>query len=204
MTLDHDSIRRIMVRANNWIGDVVMISPSLRARRESYPSARIEVVAGPHVADCFTGHPWIDEVVLQDPRGRHRGARGFLKLAAELRERRYDLAVLFQKAFGAALLAFAAKVPRRVGFDTDQKRAAVGIGHAGENADYFTREIFISFLLGSAPPIFVSAYEFQKLSTFPLEKESDFFSVHGAGSSESSDPLSGRTTALIPLNGLRR
>jgi hypothetical protein len=91
-----------------------------------------------------------------------------------------------------------------VGFDTDQKRSAVGIGHAGENADYFTREIFISFLLGSAPPIFVSAYEFQKLSTFLLEKESDFFSVHGAGSLESSDPLSGRTTALIPLNGLRR
>ena len=84
-----------------------------------------------------------------------------------------------------------------VRFDTDQKRAAVGIGHAGENADYFTREIFISFLLSSAAPIFVSAYEFQKLSTFLLEQESDFFSVHGAGSSESSDPLSGRTTVLI-------
>src|SRR5262249_20721728 len=35
-----------------------------------------------------------------------------------------------------------------VGFNTDQKRSAVGIGHAGENAYYFTCQFFISFLLG--------------------------------------------------------
>src|SRR2546422_8936250 len=98
MTFEPDSIHRIMVRANNWIGDVVMISPSLKALRETYPGAIIEVVARPHVADSFIGHPWVDRVMLQDPRGRHRGVRGFCRLAAELRERKYDLAVLFQKA----------------------------------------------------------------------------------------------------------
>ena len=72
-----------------------------------------------------------------------------------------------------------------VGLDTDQKRAAVGIGHAGENADYFAGELFISFLLGSTPPIFVGAEEFEKLSTLLLEKDSDFFSMHGSGSLES-------------------
>ncbi|HZI94393.1 MAG TPA: lipopolysaccharide heptosyltransferase II [Patescibacteria group bacterium] len=122
MTFDPKSIHRIMVRANNWIGDVVMISPSLKALRETYPGARIEVVARPHVADCFAGHPWVDEVVLQDPRGRHQGIGGFLRLASDLRKRRYDLAVLFQKSFGAALLAWWAGVPRRVGFDTDRRR----------------------------------------------------------------------------------
>jgi hypothetical protein len=44
-----------------------------------------------------------------------------------------------------------------VGFDTDQKRSAVGIGHAGKNADYLAGELFISFLLNSAPPILVGA-----------------------------------------------
>ena len=37
-----------------------------------------------------------------------------------------------------------------VGFDTDQKRAAVGIGHAGENADYFTRDLHL-FSFGFRP-----------------------------------------------------
>jgi len=115
--------RRILVRANNWIGDVVMISPSLKALRETYPQATIDVVARPHVADCFAAHPWVDGVVLHEPAGRHRGARGFLRFAAELRARRYDMAVLFQKAFGAALMAWLARVPRRVGHATDRRTA---------------------------------------------------------------------------------
>jgi heptosyltransferase II len=113
--------RRILVRANNWIGDVVMISPSLKLLRETWPDATIDVVARPHVADCFTGHPWVDHVVLHDPAGRHRGVRGFLALASELRARRYDMAVLFQKAFGAALMAWLARVPRRIGHATDRR-----------------------------------------------------------------------------------
>jgi heptosyltransferase-2 len=114
--------QRILVRANNWIGDVVMISPSLKALRETYPRAVIDVVARPHVADCFAAHPWVDGVVLHDPGGRHRGARGFLRLLAELRARRYDMAVLFQKAFGAALMAWGARIPRRIGHATDHRR----------------------------------------------------------------------------------
>ena len=121
MTFPPGSIRSIMVRANNWIGDVVMISPSLKALRQAYPEARIEVVARPHVADCFASNPWVDGVVLHEPRGRHRGPLGLARLAAELRERRYDMAVLFQKALSAALLAWMAKARHRVGFATDMR-----------------------------------------------------------------------------------
>jgi heptosyltransferase-2 len=141
-----DSIRRIMVRANNWIGDVVMISPSLKALRETYPQARIEVVARPHVADCFRDHPWVDDVVLHDPRGRHRGPLGFWRLTSDLKGRHYDLAVLFQKAFGAALMALLAKIPRRVGFDTDMRGALLthavhetGHDRTIHHVDYFMR-----------------------------------------------------------------
>ncbi|HKY33845.1 MAG TPA: lipopolysaccharide heptosyltransferase II [Candidatus Polarisedimenticolia bacterium] len=123
MTLHPDTVRRILVRANNWIGDVVMISPALKLLRETYPGARIEVVARPHVAGCFVEHPWVDEVLVHEPQGRHRGVRGFLRLGSELRGRRYDLAVLFQKAFGAALMAWLSRAPRRVGYDTDGRSA---------------------------------------------------------------------------------
>jgi len=121
MGLPRESIRRILVRANNWIGDVVMISPSLRALRHGYPDARIDVVARPSVASCFEGHPYVDHVVVHDPGGAHRGLAGFRRFTAELGRSRYDLAVLFQKAFGAALMAWMAGVPRRVGFDTDRR-----------------------------------------------------------------------------------
>ena len=118
--IDRDAIRRIVVRANNWIGDVVMISPALAALRAAYPAARIEAIVTQHVAECFAGHPDVDGFIVQDPR-RHRGIAGTLRFAGALRRRRYDLAVLFQKAFGAALLTWLAGVPRRVGYDTDSR-----------------------------------------------------------------------------------
>ena len=35
------SVERILVRCPNWLGDVVMATPGLRALRAAYPEARI-------------------------------------------------------------------------------------------------------------------------------------------------------------------
>ena len=142
---DPESIRRILVRANNWIGDVVMISPALKSLREAYPWARIEAVSLPGLAGCFAGHPWVDGVVVYDPKGRDRGPLGFLKMASELRRNRYDLAVLFQKAFGAALMARLAGVPRRVGFDTDRRKLL--LTHAIPETDRLRRIHHVEYFL---------------------------------------------------------
>jgi hypothetical protein len=64
-------------------------------------------------------------------------------------------------------------------FHPHQQRSAIGIGHAGNNADYFPGEICTAFLVGSAAPILIGAHEFQELSTLLLEKKSDFFRAHG-------------------------
>ncbi|MFQ5700771.1 MAG: lipopolysaccharide heptosyltransferase II [Acidobacteriota bacterium] len=120
MIVDPDQIDRILIRANNWIGDVVMISPALRALRETFPSARIDALIRPHVVECFTHHPSVDDVIVEEPARSHTPA-GLRRLAARLKGRRYDLAVLFQKAIGAALLAWLARIPRRIGYDTDRR-----------------------------------------------------------------------------------
>jgi heptosyltransferase-2 len=118
---DPAGVKKILVRSTNWIGDVVMISPALASLRRRYPHARIEAVAIPQVADLLRGHPAVDDVVLFDRRGRDRGAAGLWRVARELRRRRYDLAVLFQKAIGAALMARLAGVPVRIGLAADRR-----------------------------------------------------------------------------------
>ncbi len=118
--LPHPSrVHRILVRSTNWIGDVVMISPALAALRRHYAGARIEVVATPGVADCLRGDPSVDEMIVFERRGRDAGAAGLLRFARRLRERRFDLAVLFPKAIGAALMAWLARIPVRIGLATD-------------------------------------------------------------------------------------
>lgn len=118
---DPSGVRKILVRSTNWIGDVVMISPALAAIRRRYPGATIEVVAIPQVADCLRGHPAVDEVILFDRRGRDSGAAGLWRIARDLRRRGYDMAILFQKAIGAALMARLAGVPIRIGLAADRR-----------------------------------------------------------------------------------
>jgi lipopolysaccharide heptosyltransferase II len=123
--IDPDAIRSLLVRSTNWIGDVVMISPALRALRAGFPAARLDVLARATVAEAYRGHPFVDVIVEERRSGsrRHDGLPGLLRLAADLRRRRYDLAVILPKSIGAALAPALARIPRRVGYPTAGRRA---------------------------------------------------------------------------------
>lgn len=121
MSLEPANVRRILVRANNWIGDVVMISPAIRALRERFARAEIAIVAKPWVLDALSANRSFDRLIPFEDPGRHAGPLGGLRLALELRRERFDLAVLFQKAFEAALIARLAGIPVRVGVAADRR-----------------------------------------------------------------------------------
>lgn len=118
---DPSRIRRILIRVNNWIGDVVMISPAVRAIRRRFPRAEITLLARTWVVEALRGNPAYDRLMEYQHRTRHAGFRGRVRLIREIRSSGFDLAVLFQKAFEAALLARAAGIPVRVGFATDRR-----------------------------------------------------------------------------------
>ena len=117
--LERSQIRNILVRATNWLGDAVMNTPALGAIRESFPGARITLLATPLVAQLFSPHDSVDEVMIYDRQGRHKGVAGRFRIAAELRARRFDLAILLQNAIDAALITKLAGIPRRIGTRTD-------------------------------------------------------------------------------------
>ncbi len=117
--LDPEGTERILVRSTNWIGDAVMTTPALGAIRAAFPSAEISIVANPVVGELFTRHPYCDRLIVFDKEKSHRGIRGMLSLCRQLRGYRFDIAVLFQNAFEAALMAVLSGVPARAGYRTD-------------------------------------------------------------------------------------
>lgn len=114
-----EGIRRLVVRAPNWIGDAVMCEPALRRLRGLFPASRVILLAKPAIAELFIAHPAIDRTILYDDKRAHAGLSGTWTLAGALRQERADLAVLFQNAFEAAFLAWLAGIPRRYGYATD-------------------------------------------------------------------------------------
>ena len=109
-------ISKVAVRATNWLGDAVMSLPAIRAVRRSLPGARLAVIARPWVADLYARETCIDQVIRY-PAQRGLGDRR--KFAARLREEGFDAAILLQNAFDAALLAWLARIPERIGYRRD-------------------------------------------------------------------------------------
>ena len=112
---------RILIRATNWVGDAIMALPALRAVRQRHPDAAISIVARPYVADIYRDQQICDDLIPYDPNGAHRGWSGREKLAADLRNRKFDIALLLQNAFDAAWLAWRAQIPQRIGYARDSR-----------------------------------------------------------------------------------
>jgi len=113
------SIKRLLVRGPNWIGDAVMSEPAMAALQELFPTTEITLLVKPTIAELLTGHPALHQVLVYEDPGRHAGITGKWTLAGALRRLQFDLAILFQNAFEAALLTFLAGIPRRYGYATD-------------------------------------------------------------------------------------
>ncbi|MGE0086508.1 MAG: lipopolysaccharide heptosyltransferase II [Desulfococcaceae bacterium] len=113
------TVRRILIRAANWVGDAVMSTPMIRAVRGNFPHAEIYILAKPWVSPVFENSPDIDKILIYEAAGRHKGVPGILPLAKDLRAYDFDMAFLVQNAFEAALISFLAGIPIRIGYNTD-------------------------------------------------------------------------------------
>lgn len=111
--------QKILVRSTNWIGDAVMTTPAVRTIRENFPESEITMLVHPWVSDVFRFSPRVDRLMLYEKKGRHKGMKGLLQLAGELRQEQFDCAILLQNAFEAALLTRLAGIPVRGGYTTD-------------------------------------------------------------------------------------
>src|SRR5580658_2039872 len=115
MEFNPSSMSRVMVRATNWLGDAVMSLPAIRAIRGVFPQAHLAVVAKPWVADLYAREKSIDRVIPYTAK-TFAEKRAF---ATRLRRERFDGGILLQNAFDAALMAWMAGIPERIGYRRD-------------------------------------------------------------------------------------
>lgn len=113
---------RLVVRVPNWIGDIVMATPALRALRTRWPSAHIAVAGPGHAAPILAGLDSVDEVIAM-PSRKAEGVGGMWRAAKRLREGRFDLAVVLTNSWSTAAVVRAAGIARRAGYAGGGRRA---------------------------------------------------------------------------------
>ncbi len=98
-----------------------MTTPALGAIRAAFPSSEIVLAANPVISELMTPHPFCDRVIVYDKGGPHRGLLGLWGFCRLIARERFDLAILFQNAVEAAIMAKLAGVKMRAGYNTDAR-----------------------------------------------------------------------------------
>jgi len=113
--------RSILVRAPNWVGDAVMMTPGLRALRAGFEDARIVVQVRPGLEGLLSGSIHVDEV--RPLPSYHGGLVAMVREARALRiQQRFDLGICIPESFSSALLQRLAGVRRVVGYGGGVRR----------------------------------------------------------------------------------
>ncbi|MCA8950745.1 MAG: lipopolysaccharide heptosyltransferase II [Planctomycetes bacterium] len=112
-SFDPSRIRRIWVRAPNWLGDFVMATATFRRLREGFPAAHITVGMRPYLRALLHGVNWFDEAVDAPP---FRSPAALWRQVRAMRAQRFDLAVVLPNSLATGLVPFLAGVPYRLGY----------------------------------------------------------------------------------------
>ncbi len=106
----------LVMHTGGWIGDMILLTPALRALKKELPEAHICMLVRPLVRDLMEKNPYLHEVMVYDKRGEHRGIRQMRKFADRLKAKRFDAAIILHpNSVRSALLAYMAGIPERVG-----------------------------------------------------------------------------------------
>ena len=107
--------RNILVYAMVNLGDVVLLTSAIALLKKAYPQAHITMLSRPIVREVIEHNPVIDDVILFDYKAKQNSMKQMWSMVQELRRRKFDLAILFDRKLRPALLCLLAGIPVRVG-----------------------------------------------------------------------------------------
>jgi len=114
------TFQNILIVRTDRIGDVVLTTPAIKAIRQFYPSSHVTVLVAPATYELVNGNPYVDEILVDDRQGRHKGLFGFLRLVREISSKKFDLAVVYHTKRRYNLACYAAGIPFRLGYKNNK------------------------------------------------------------------------------------
>lgn len=123
------AVRRVLAVRPDNLGDVVLLSPALRALHHAAPQARLTLLTSPAGAAAAGLLPGVTDVLVASPTWQHAGPAGLpdpaaeLALAGRIAAGSYDAALVFtsfsQSPWPAGVLCLLAGVPVRAGLSRE-------------------------------------------------------------------------------------
>lgn len=107
--------KNILIIKPGAIGDLLLMTPVIRALKSKYPSATVSLMVGSvATAQLFRFNPSVRETIIFDKKGTHRSIHATAGLWRSLRQKKFDLIVNFQRSNFRAWFLASASFPCRV------------------------------------------------------------------------------------------
>ena len=106
----------VLVLQTSFLGDLVLTLPLIAEIRNRYPVKKLSLMCTPLGRELLQDHPAIDDILVDDKKGAHRGWRGLAAQAARLRQQRFTIALTPHKSARSAFMLYRANIPQRIGF----------------------------------------------------------------------------------------
>ena len=105
---------RLGIFLPNWIGDVVMATPAIRALRKLAGDGKLVGVMRPYVAEVLAGSEWFDQRIIYAKKSDKTELQ-WPAVRAQLRAAQLDAAVLLTNSLRTGWMAYRSGARRRIG-----------------------------------------------------------------------------------------
>ena len=119
---DRDRVKKILVvRQDNRIGNLVLITPLLRAIKAAFPESHLALLVGKRFSELLSGSPDVDEQIVVREKNCFAHPIRFLRFLHGLKKQDFDLAIdassMHAFSFTHGYFTHATHAPFRVGYD---------------------------------------------------------------------------------------
>lgn len=148
---------RLGVFLPNWVGDIVMATPALRALRKFVGTeGKLIGILRPYVAEVLAGTPWLDEQIIYERSGGRFGLTNPV-IIQRLQSARLNVVVLLTNSLRTAWMAWRSGARTRIGFRNDLRSLlltqAIRMPRAADGGPIATVDgyMFLAKLAGCRP-----------------------------------------------------
>ncbi len=113
-----EKAKRVLVIKLRHIGDVLMMTPMLRALKDAMPEAEITAVVPDGMEDLLASNPCVNEVLTFT---KGSGLMKDLSLLKSLRDKKFDIAINMTEGDRGAVMCLASGAKIRIGADPKGK-----------------------------------------------------------------------------------
>ncbi len=135
-----NQIRRILILRMGPLGETLLTTPVIRALRRRFPDTYIAYMVAPGREDLVSENPHLDEVITYSV--------SIPKLIYGMAKRSFQMVVILQPTFRLVLHTFLARIPFRIGFETNSGKARLLHVAVPNNIDQHETDRYLDVVRG--------------------------------------------------------